>query len=104
MTFISPSSSLTGGRLTPQNPGKLEKVRSLFLQRLHGADTDQDKIMTVLICPCVSVSAAVVGGLFAERLRASGHSGGGLAGVAGGDAPSLCPVLRVGEEMWWLLC
>lgn len=49
-------------------------------------------------------SAALVGSLFAKRLRASGHSGGGLAGVARGDAPSFCPILCVGEAMWRLLC
>lgn len=51
-----------------------------------------------------SRSAALVGGLFAKRLRASGHSGGGLAGVARGDAPSFCPILCVAEAMWRLLC
>lgn len=50
------------------------------------------------------ISAAVVGGLFEEWLWASGHFGGGLAGVARGDTSSLCPGLCVSEEMWWLLC
>lgn len=51
-TFISPSSSLTGGRQTPQNPGKVEKVCSLFLQRtLHYLMEliERNKIMPVLI-------------------------------------------------------
>lgn len=99
------SSLLTGGRQTLQNPGKVEKVCSPFLWKvLHCFVELTNKVTTVLICLLLSTSASVVRGLLAERLWASGHFSGGLAGVAGGDAPSLCPILRVIEAMWWLLC
>lgn len=100
---ISPSSLPTGVQQTPPSPEKVEKVRPLFLQRflLHGAERLE---LTHIICLCVSTSAAVVGGVLQEWLSASGHLGGGLAGAAGGDAPPLCPVLRVSEAMWRLLC
>lgn len=101
--FISSSSSLTGGRQTPPNPEKVEKVHAPFLEiiLLHQAERLK---FTHYICLRWSNSAAVVGGVFKERMRASWHTGGGLAGVAGGDPPPFCSILCVGEAMWRLLC
>lgn len=66
------------------------------------------KLMTkgtnVQTCLCVFTSAAMAGGLLAKWLRASGHSGGSVAGAAGGDASSFRPILRVFEAMRRLLC
>lgn len=101
--FISPSSLLTGGQLTPPNPEMLEKVQWLFLHRLLQHLLELKEKLKHAVCLCLSISAAVVGGVLAEWLRASGCSGGGLAGVARRDTPPLCAILRVGEEMWRLL-
>lgn len=103
--FLSPFSLLTGGRQTPQNPGKVEKVRCFYKESCTTSWGWSIRwwLYWFVCVSAFSTSTAVVGGLFAEWLWASGHSGGGLAGVAGGDTPSFCPVLCVGEAMWWLL-
>lgn len=102
LSFL-PCSSPTGARQTLQNPEKAGKVSACPSPPLHRLMKPEVKDIKWGLCRFPSTSAAVAGGLFAQRLRASGHSGGDLAGVAGGDAPSLHPVLRLGEAMWRLL-
>lgn len=97
-----PPSWLIGGLQTPQSPGKVEKV-CLPLLWNSPALSPEVFLWNSSDQSCCFASASLVGGLFQERLWAPGHSGGGLAGVTGGDAPSLHPVLRVAETMQRLL-
>lgn len=54
----------------------------MFLHKLTRHGGERVKQIKHTVCPCLSTSATVVGGVLAERLRASRHSGGGLAGVS----------------------
>lgn len=102
--LLCPACSLAAGRLS-KIQGRSRRYAPRFYKKvLHYFVKLINKVTTLLICLRLSTSASVVRGLLAERLWASGHFSGGLAGVAGGDAPSLCPILCVIEAMWWLLC